>query len=549
VGEKRRTWIVNAGLRFYSILLQGCSGGIAVLSDTQVEASGTPPVQPESSRFLPNRLLYTLYALALGVSVSIWFLAIRAPLWLDETVSFFTIKGGVAQMLSRQGWPGVPAYPFLLWLWTKAMGTGEITLRMLSVLAMLGAAYLLYRAARELFDRDVAIIAAVVFCLHPVVVFESIDIRPYAFAALAITSSIFLLLRLRHNNAPSLAALFGFSAACIVYFQFLFVVILPALALCLFSLPTGDRKTYWRRIGIALGTFALAFLPVLPGLRYMFHTSGTHVFSEVPKLSYLGQVFAQKRMLYPFAAIVLLAAATRRLNLRSSLELWPVLLCTSLALIPALILYGVSVETSIHIFVFRYRLVAVPGVALCWALAVSRIDPRGLRLLFCAVIVAITAFIYVKSPASRTHDYTWKYALDAVEKNASADGAPVVICSDLPESDYLPIPSGAAAKDSAIFAPLSYYQLTVPVVTLPRALNDRAKQAGSQFLKEAAQRHQRFLAVGFMASWETLDWLVDATDDVYSARELGTFNGIRVLEFTPVAPPVPPPVPALDRSR
>jgi hypothetical protein len=165
------------------------------------------------------------------------------------------------------------------------------------------------------------------------------------------------------------------------------------------------------------------------------------------------------------------------------------------------------------------------------------------------VIVAFTALIYVKSPASRTHDYTWKYALDAVEKNASADGAPVVICSDLPESDYLPIPSGAAAKDSALFAPLSYYQLTVPVVPLPRELNDKAKQAGSQFLKEAAQRHQRFLAVGFMASWETLDWLVDATDDVYAARELGMFNGIRVLEFTPVAPPVPPLVPGLDRSR
>jgi len=512
----------------------------AVLSDTQVETSGTPSVQPAGSPLIPDRLRDALYVVAFGVSISIWFLAIRAPLWLDETVSFFTIKGGFANILSRQGWPGVPAYPFLLWLWTKVMGTGEITLRMFSVLAMLGAAYLLYRAARELFDRDVAIVAAVIFCLHPVVVFASIDIRPYAFAALAITSSIFILVRLRHSNANWLAALFGFSAACIVYFQFLFVVILPALALCLFSLPAADRKTYWRRIGIALGTFALAFLPVIPGVRYMFHTSGTHVFSDAPRLSYLGQLFAQKRMLYPLAAIVLLAALTRRLDLRSRLKLWPVLLCTSLALIPGLILYGVSVKTSIHIFVFRYRLVAVPGVALCWALAVSRINSRSLRVLFCVAIVAITAFIYFKSPTSRTHDYTWKYALDVVEKNASADGAPVVICSDLPESDYLPIPSGAAAKDSAIFAPLSYYQLTVPVVPLPRGLNDEARRAGSQFLKEAEQRHQRFLAMAFMASWDTLDWLVDNTDDIYSVRELGMFNGISVLEFTPITHPAGP---------
>ncbi len=58
--------------------------------------------------------------------------------------------------MSRQVWPDAPAYSCLLWLWTKVMGTGEIMLRISSVLPMLGAVYLLYRAARELFDRDVA---------------------------------------------------------------------------------------------------------------------------------------------------------------------------------------------------------------------------------------------------------------------------------------------------------------------------------------------------------------------------------------------------------
>ena len=90
--------------------------------------------------------------LALALAISTWFLAIGAPLWLDETVSFFVIKGGFSEILSRQGWPGVPAYPFILWLWVKAVGTGELALRISSVIAMLGAVYLLYRSARELFD-------------------------------------------------------------------------------------------------------------------------------------------------------------------------------------------------------------------------------------------------------------------------------------------------------------------------------------------------------------------------------------------------------------
>ena len=252
------------------------------LSETRAGVFPAQRAKPAGLRSFRDGASYALYALALAVSISTWFIAIRAPLWLDETISFFVIKGGFSEILARQGWPAVPAYPYILWLWAKAVGTGEVALRISSVLAMLGAVYLLYRSARELFDWDVAVIAAVFFCLHPVVTSEAIDVRPYAFAALAITCSILALVRLRNNNSNWLAALFGLSAACIVYFQFLFVVILPALVICFFAIKAADRKTLWRQFGVALLTFALAFLPVIPGLRYMFHTSGVHVFAGTP---------------------------------------------------------------------------------------------------------------------------------------------------------------------------------------------------------------------------------------------------------------------------
>jgi uncharacterized membrane protein len=504
-----------------------------ITPDNRVEASGVHEAQPGRFRALRPVHLYVFYALALGVSISMWFLAIRAPLWLDETVSFYVIKGGFSKILVRQGWPGVPAYSYFLWLWTKAMGTSEIALRMSSVLPMLGAVYLLYRSARDLFDWDVAMIAAVVYCLHPIVIPESIDVRPYALAAVAITSSIFALLRLRHNRSNWLAALFGFSAACIVYFQILFVVILPALAICFLLLKVRERLISWQQLGVALVVFVLAFLPVIPGLQYMLHTSGIHVFAAAPKLSELVQVLAQKRSAYVLAVTILIAASARRIDLKRPLKPWPVLLCISLALVPILTLYTVSRETSIHVFVGRYRLVAAPGVALCWALILSRIDSRALRLLFCTAIVAVTAYHYFTTPSSRMHNYTWKYALEFAEKNASADNAPVVICSDLPEADYLPMPVGSAVKDSPIFTPLAYYQLTVPVVPLPRSLNDEAIRAGSQFLREAAQRHERFLALAFESSYKTLDWIASNTAATYDVHELGVFDGVKTLEFVP----------------
>jgi hypothetical protein len=94
------------------------------------------------------------------------------------------------------------------------------------------------------------------------------------------------------------------------------------------------------------------------------------------------------------------------------------------------------------------------------------------------------------------------------------------------------MPIGSAVRDSAIFAPLSYYQLSVPLVALPRALNEEAMRVGSRFLQEASQRHERFLALAFVPSYGTLDWIANHTSGV-QVRELGVFDGIKVLEFDP----------------
>jgi hypothetical protein len=273
--------------------------------------------------------------------------------------------------------------------------------------------------------------------------------------------------------------------------------------------------------------------PVISVLRLMFQTRGTHVFDDAPKLSALGWTLAPGWLPFIVAAAILVACATRQLDLRSGVEGWRVLFCASLALIPILILYGVSVETSIHVFVFRYRLVAIPGIALCWGLIVSRIGSSTLRSLLCVAVVASVAYWYFSSPLSRQHGYTWKYALETAEKNASADNAPVLVCSDFPEADSVPMPVGEAVKDSGLFAPLTYYKLSVPVVGLPRALNEEAMGIVPSFLQERRQRKQRFLALGFKASYKTLDFIESSASPTYSFRRLGVFDGIAVEEFTP----------------
>ena len=109
-----------------------------------------------------------------------------------------------------------------------------------------------------------------------------------------------------------------------------------------------------------------------------------------------------------------------------------------------------------------------------------------------------------------------------------------------------PMPSGDAAKASGFFTQLSYYKLSAQVVGLPRALDDEAIRIGSNFVRDASLRHQRFLALGYRPSLETPRWLRKVAqqqnhDENYDVRTLGQPDGILVLEFDPR--PIPPPAP------
>lgn len=512
---------------------------IDLVSDTQLTNSRLTEPQSLFWRFTRTHAFYGMYALALAVAISIWFIPIHAPLWLDETASYWQISAGLPGIWSRQfGNSCFPAYTFILWCWVKIAGTGVIALRIPSVLAMLGAVYLLYLAACELFDRDVAFVTAVIFCLDPLIMFSSIDARPYALALLLTNAAILILLRMRHSGSNWVPALLGVCLACMVYFHYLFATVLPALVVCFFLIKKGaPRKTLWRQFGIVTAVLVLTSLPMTPGLHYLFSTSRTHVGEAAPNIGELLRTLGPGLVPMIFAStaigILMVTFASGRGGYSSGNPgISRILICASLAFIPLLILYGVSVATPIHIFSPYHRPLAVPGIALCWALLVSLFPSRGFRLLFCLALVGITAFTYFLSPKTNEHGPTWKYALTVAEKNASVDNASVLICSPLPESSYSTIPLDSA-KTSFFFLQLSYYKLSVPVVPLPMALNEESIRVASRFLQTATRNHQRFLALADARSYKTLDWLAHTTSATYSVHGLGVFDSVEVLEFSP----------------
>lgn len=512
-----------------------------MMAYTQIEDSQYPQANTLSPRRTANQVMYAVYLLALATTISLWFLPFRSGLSVDETGSWWQISEGFSQIWPRGGVAlSFPAYTYILWAWTRVTGTSEVALRSLSVLAMMGAAYLLYLAARELFKPDAALFAAITFCIHPIIAYAAVDARPYAFGVLAANAAILVLLRLRKNNSNWAAVLFGLLAASMVYFHYLFATILPAFVICFFLIKNGDRKVMWRQFGIAAAAVLMAFLPLLPGIEDMFRTRAMHVYEQPPGAKEMVQTLLPwvRRPVFVSVAIVLSLfgvikgreALTGGLAWHGKLQRF--LICATLALVPLLIFYGVSVGTSVRLFAPRHRVIVIPGVGLCWGLVISLIPPRVWRLLFCATAVASTSYYYAKMPDSHRHYKSWRETVAVIEKNAPIEGALPMICSNFAESNHVPMPLASPIEDP-LFAPLKYYGFNMPFVPLPENLNGETIWVASSYLHEARQNQKSFVAVQEGPPYDTLEWLAKRTADAYDVRDLSVHDGIKVEEFIP----------------
>jgi hypothetical protein len=479
-----------------------------------------------------------VYPISLLASLSIWFLAIRAPLWLDETLAYWQVSGGFWKVWSRSAqMPSSIGYLYTLWLTKSILGTSEIALKIPSALAMLGAVYFLFRSARELFDNETAFLACIFFSLTPNVVFAATDARPYAFALLASNVATFAFVRWMSQREMRQAILFGAAAAGILYFHYLFGAILPAFAIYYLLARAGSIKSDFRQLAAVLASFTLVSLPLIYRVASLYQSRQTHVVQPQhhPVLVALNTL-APLQLLIGFVIAGFLGALVRQLRLPRGESYPAILLGPLLALIPIGVFLGVSAATPVHLVIPRYLTVIAPGSALTWAMMTGLIDFRPLRQIFCVGLVAVTVFETYSSPLSRRHEINFKQAHAFVNANVAQDNGeiPVLVCSAFIESNFEPMPE--RGSENALFSQLDYYPINAPVMLLPMDLNDETVRVASQVVLAAAQRHQRFLIVVPPSSYPTLQWLGNYTRGTFTPRMLGEFDKeIVVAEFRPVA--------------
>ena len=160
------------------------------------------------------------------------FLCNELNIWEDEAYSLDTTSHGFSyalhQSYSFEGQP--PVYFLILTLW-RILNNGIFFARLLSILFIFLAAYVIFRTVRLFSDVESALWIAVLFLLNPFSVWAALEIRTYSLLILLSSLSILFLYKFYFEKKNKFIVLFLLSCLIGLYTQYFFVFLIIAFSI------------------------------------------------------------------------------------------------------------------------------------------------------------------------------------------------------------------------------------------------------------------------------------------------------------------------------
>ncbi len=229
-----------------------------------------------------NRRVYLMAIIFVTFALRLLWLG-EQSLWYDEGVSWLLAQKSLPHLIQ---WTAAdiqpPLYYLILWLTTRLWGDSEWALRFPSVLFNLLTLPLLYALARHLFKtppirqgKTASLLAAVLFCFSPLMVYYSQETRMYTLLVLEAVLAGYFLIKILENSLLTPAAnmstfilsppVWGYilSAATALYTHYFAAFLLVAHALyALIALRQQSRiKVLLARLGVLFGFTVTLFTP------------------------------------------------------------------------------------------------------------------------------------------------------------------------------------------------------------------------------------------------------------------------------------------------
>lgn len=455
------------------------------------------PTERRSPTDADRRLVAALIGASAAFVVVFWTPALRYGLMTDELLTSWVSSDGLVETIERaqrhQG--NSPVYFVLVWLWRTMAGSAEWILRLPSLVCTLAAAWHLGRLGAELDGgrRLTGAVAALVLVADTNVMLRATTARPYGLLLLLSVLSARALVRYlssgswRYGYAWVLSAV---GALAMTPFA------APALLAHLVALRdrsrgrsltgggadvAGEDPAQWRRrLPVLCGLGVVAALPMAPQVVALSRRSDELVISSLPGIGDLIEALVPVSL---FAAVAVgIAVGGWRGQLRAT---DPVLrFVGAWALAPGVVLWMVSNLSGNSLWVDRYRVIAVPAMALLVGLGVSRIG-RGVGRA-AAVVGLIVVSLWSMSGFVGLQQQGWREAIAWARTETAGESIHIALDSALVElgdlallddPEWMPYLSG----------PIEHYPIEGHAVLLPQGTGDHIVAHQQQVIGELAE--------------------------------------------------------------
>jgi uncharacterized membrane protein len=207
--------------------------------------SATPAATPlerlvASVRRTPGVAAIVTAATVVGFALR---LAVTRSLWLDEATSVAQVQLPFAAMLADLRATDVhpPLHHALLWVTVRVLGTGELAVRLPSIVLGTLLIPVLYLLGRELWDRRTGTIAAALGAVAPLAVWYSQEARMYALMALCAALALLGQVRALRHGRPRDWTLYALATTAMLWTQY-FAILPVAVQQAAFALIAWRRR-------------------------------------------------------------------------------------------------------------------------------------------------------------------------------------------------------------------------------------------------------------------------------------------------------------------
>jgi uncharacterized membrane protein len=347
------------------------------------------------------------------VGLGLRFIVTRS-IWLDEAISIAQAQLPFHEMMARLTQDvHPPLHHAVLWVAVRLLGTGELAVRLPSIIAGTLLIPTLYGAGRDLYDRRVGLVAATFGTVAPIAIWYSQEARMYSIFMLFALIAVWAQVRVLRAGRPGAWILYSIATAAMIWTQY-FALLQVAVQQAAFAVSFWRRRGARWRLALAwvgsILVILLLLIPLRPLLEGQLHTYVNNTGSALPAQAGLGATQRQSQLsVYAFIANMIwgLWGYHADTTMAQIVAMWPLgmllmlvllgrgysgmsMLLLSVAAVPALILFGVG-EVQRNLFELRYFVGAVPVGLLLMARLASSTENAGPRRLIVALVVVTLA--------------------------------------------------------------------------------------------------------------------------------------------------------------